>query len=154
MGAATATQLELPWDVWAQPFNSVDDWILESEAPAILVLDDDPLFAELFVEYARKEGHFASFFTNLRELGSLDTLKHYNVALVDFDLGPGLNGLKIAEIFKGFDDQFPVVLTTATKEGQECCFARSTQIEGFVKKQDGLASILNRVISSVSKTPK
>jgi DNA-binding NtrC family response regulator len=145
-------QLELPWDAWEDALPKALEWDVGVEAPAILVIDDDPLFAELFVEYARKHGHFATYYQSLTELGALSKLKHYHVALVDYDLGPGIDGLLIAEIFKDFDPEFPVVLTSATREGREHGMAYAGIIQEFVRKQEGLSTILNCVTSVVKRS--
>jgi len=76
----------------------------------ILVIDDEISICRLLARLLSKEGHEVETFLNGQEALDAFEPKKFNMALVDINLGKGLDGLKVSQELRSKDPTLRAVL--------------------------------------------
>ncbi len=102
----------------------------------ILVVEDDPLVAQVVAELLQASGHRVAHAAH--GLAALAELRERRFALVFLDLDlPGLSGFEVARMVGGDDDPPPLVALSARADPQAEARAREAGMCGFLRKPVG-----------------
>ena len=101
----------------------------------LLLIEDDPLDAELNIVHLEKEGYACEWqrVQTREELVAALSQEKFDLLLVDYNL-PGFNGLTALHIFAEFELDIPVIFVTANLQNEvaiDCLKAGATD---FVHK--------------------
>jgi two-component system cell cycle response regulator len=112
------------------------------QAPAILIVDDDPATLVLLAHYARKLAPGHDILTAENAHSALDQLAHRNVPLLITDyLLPDMSGLHLIAAVKAASPTTYVVLTSADNSAALTWQAQAQQVDTFLSKLDLLARL-------------
>lgn len=116
----------------------------------ILVVDDDPLAADLVVAALARAGHIVH--THDSGFGLAMAIHRHRPALVLLDVCmPGLNGSQALKAARALDPSYgidaPVVLYSGLPEAELAELARSVGACGYVRKPARLATIVETIDS-------
>lgn len=115
-----------------------------------VLIDDDEIFCAMMSNYAQLRDIPLDFFLSLGEMGSIGRLSDYELAIVDFDLGP-MNGLEIAEYLPALFGDMPLILISATDRAFHAGKNWPASIKAFVHKERGPSAILDAAMSVASE---
>ena len=121
---------------------------------SVMVVDDEPEFANLYKEFLRKSGFISTCF-----IDPLLALEHYNqnpnrYSLIITDLCmPSLDGIRFAKRIREFDTKIKILLNTAfyfnvmpdTEEYWE------DKLTGLIQKPTRLSELRQRILELLSK---
>jgi CheY-like chemotaxis protein len=110
----------------------------------IVLLDDDPLFCELFVAVGKSLGLHIQSFRSLAQLPSIRHLNEYDLAIFDYHL-ENFTGTEIAEYANDFFPMLPVFLISAD-ENAKMDNRWPLSILGFCNKSMGPYKILHKAL--------
>ncbi|MGH8050003.1 MAG: two-component regulator propeller domain-containing protein [Arenimonas sp.] len=106
----------------------------------ILLVEDEPLVAEVISELLKVLGHtIVSAPQGLQAL-SLLSVQTFDVALIDLDL-PGIDGLELSRLILTQGYSMPLVAITARADTQAEIDAISAGMKGFIRKPVDAASL-------------
>jgi len=94
-------------------FTSHLDQVVED--PHIVLVDDDPLFAELLQRVAIKERLNLTVFTSAKEAYQTLPKMKYDVALLDYDLGR-VTGVQLCNFLQSDGRAVPVMLVSNVQD--------------------------------------
>jgi len=117
----------------------------------VLLIDDDPVFCQLFVSCVDSAVVGIEAYESIGDLASFSKIGTYDLVVIDNHL-PIMGGLEIAEYIDTFFPDLPVILISAddmTKSLQAQSTAAPQCIRDFVKKEAGVGAILNSVMDLV-----
>ncbi|MBK6708517.1 MAG: PAS-domain containing protein [Sphingomonadales bacterium] len=86
-----------------------------AKAHAILVVDDDPANCDALFNYLQPLGHRVDIASDARAALVLADQGSYDIALVDFNLGPGMDGIALGEQLLVIQPLLRVALVTAAR---------------------------------------
>lgn len=114
-----------------------------AEPCRILLVDDEPLFATIMKQLARKENVKLTYCKSVDELVLLRG-EELDAAVVDWDLGFALpcSGVEVAEYLESFWKGLPVVLTSGKDDSQIAQIKLPKVIDKFVPKRMGPGAVL------------
>jgi len=115
---------------------------VETTAKRFLLIDDDPAFCAIFEHSAKEQGIELHFYTSLLEFGNMRKPIRYDVVILDYDLGE-VTGLDAAGYVSGVFGNIPVVLISASSEGEILPLVQLGSIRQFVQKSSGCHSIID-----------
>ena len=116
------------------------DHYTQLQPPSIALIDDDPLFGELFKEYAHSKGFQTQYYVSPAHVANINSLRHYHVVLIDMELGTDLSGLDFAHTVRAALPEVPIVLISGdTMVGFD---SRPDCVDAFVTKRMGLEGML------------
>jgi DNA-binding response OmpR family regulator len=122
----------------------------------ILVVDDDPLAADLVVAALAREGH--AVHTHDSGFGLAMAIHRYRPALVLLDVCmPGLNGSQALKAARALDPSYgidaPVLLYSGLPELELAELAASVGACGYLRKPARLATIVQTINAFLAKKP-
>lgn len=116
----------------------------------ILVVDDEPGFAQLVMEYLKSVGYQVYFSQNLEDAINLFKKHHPRVVLLDFNM-PIVTGEKFLPILQGIDPMVKIiVLTGCLEEEVEEKFKGLGYFSFFQKGSISLESLRAKVQEALS----
>ena len=106
-----------------------------ARALRVLLVEDDPLAAEVIAGLLRAQGHAATHAPNaLAALSEIESVRHtFDAILLDFDL-PGMDGCALARLLRARGLRTPIVAITASAHGDEETRARDAGMNVFLRK--------------------
>lgn len=116
----------------------------DHEPCRILLVDDEPLFATVMRQLAKKENVELTYCKSVDELVHLRG-EEIDAAVVDWDLGFALpcSGVEVAEYLESFWKGLPVILTSGKDDQQIAQIKLPKVIDKFVPKRMGPSAVLN-----------
>ena len=156
-GRGSAFQVALPLpsiETTASPAPVAVATVVHGSARQILLLEDDPVIAEVIVGLLQDQGHCVIHAANgLQALQRLD-LQHFDVALVDLDL-PGINGFQWARLAHRQVQaaSLPLIAITARSDGDEEALAREAGMIGFLRKPLSGAQLARALDAALAQRP-
>jgi len=105
----------------------------------ILVIDDEMSICRFLKRFLTKEGHEVDTFLNGQEALDAFEPKKFNRALVDINLGKGLDGIQVAQELRSKDPNLRIVLIS----GDPANIARVKQanFDQFIQKPFDLSKL-------------
>jgi CheY-like chemotaxis protein len=105
----------------------------ESGALHLLLVEDDPIVAEVMLGLLREQGHAVAHAAHgLAALSEVAT-QRFDAALLDLDL-PGLDGLALARMLRAQGFAAPLLAVTARSDGDAETQARAAGFDDFLRK--------------------
>jgi CheY-like chemotaxis protein len=111
--------------------------------PRVLVIDDDPVFGQLMAGKGAQRSMRIEYFPTLLEAVYGADLRDFDAAVIDCVM-PEMGGLELAEYFRTFSRDMPVVLVSRRERGAVEEWRRAGAC-AFVAKRKGLDAILDTV---------
>lgn len=116
----------------------------------LLVVEDDPMAAEVLVGLLRAQGHRAVHAPNaLTALAEIDAQEnHFDALLFDLDL-PGMQGNSLAKMLRERGVRTPILAVTASSRGDEQQRIRDAGMDGLLRKPvlpESLREALNKAV--------
>ena len=108
---------------------------------SFVLIDDDPLYCSIMSHVASTLGITLDYYTSLLEMGSIGRLASYQLAIVDYDLGP-INGVEVAEYLPALLGSMPLVLISAKDRSAPEGTRWPDSVARFVNKGEGTEAIL------------
>jgi DNA-binding NtrC family response regulator len=123
---------------------------------SILVVDDDPLAADLVVAALARQGH--TVHTHDSGFGLAMAIHRFHPALVVLDVCmPGLNGSQALKAARALDPAYgvsaPVLLYSGLPEVELAELAYAIGAHGYLRKPARLAAIVETVKQCLASTP-
>jgi len=130
----------------AQPTSRGD----ATEALRLLLVEDDPIVAEVMLGLLREQGHAVVHAAHgLAALSEVAT-QRFDAALLDLDL-PGLDGIALARMLRAQGVAVPLLAVTARSDAEAEIHARAAGFDDFLRKpvsgaalSEALAAALRR----------
>lgn len=110
----------------------------------VLVVEDDPDFAEGLAEVLELEGHAVAVSASGEEALEVFSETPCHVVIMDVQL-PGMNGVDCARALKAIDDELVVILITGYSAQTLVEEALRIGVDGFLQKPLDTKSFLERV---------
>jgi len=140
-GAVFIVELALP-----TADKTIENNIPETKAPyqntalKILLVEDEPLVAEVLIGLLQAIGHHVSHAHQGLQALSLLSVKSFDVALLDLDL-PGIDGLELARLIQTQGYCLPLVAITARADAQAEPAALAAGMKAFIRKPVNTADL-------------
>lgn len=129
-GACFRVELPLP-EAEERPFAEVSAPLVR--ARQVLLVEDDPLVAEVVVGLLQRDGHQVVHAPQgLAALTALET-QAFDLALLDLDL-PGIDGLGLARLIRARGLALPLIALTARSDAEAEPASRAAGMSGFLRK--------------------
>jgi signal transduction histidine kinase len=133
-GQGARFEVELPLPVVAAPPAAASAERLPQQALRLLLVEDDPIVAEVIAGLLRGQGHTVSHASHaLAALAELRGGGPFDAALLDLDL-PGMDGLTLAGMLRAHGFSGPLVAVTARSDGDVEGQARAAGFDAFLRK--------------------
>lgn len=148
-GQGARFEVELPLPAATAPLPAPAETLSELPTPArrLLLVEDDPLVADVVAGLLREKGHAVLHAAHgLAALSELDCGR-FDLAIVDLDL-PGMDGLQLARIVRG-RWPLPLLALTARADADAEPQARAAGMAAFLRKPvsgDELAATIDRLV--------
>ncbi len=113
--------------------------------PKILLIDDDPTFRNVMVSVAKSSRSEMAAYESLLDLGALDLIMLYDVAIIDYKL-EGMTGLEISEHLNAFFEDIPMLLVSSLGRSDIPQFEKTTGDISYICKSAGSRKIFNTAI--------
>ncbi|MBQ9905493.1 MAG: response regulator transcription factor [Oscillospiraceae bacterium] len=129
----------------------------------VLIADDYRMIRETFAEIVQNKNHTAA--TRYEVAGTVENAEkaiefcrthRVDLLLMDVVMGTGMDGIRAAEIIKGFSPETKILLVTSMPEQSFLSRARAAGIESFWNKETQelpLLDIMQRTINGESVYP-
>jgi signal transduction histidine kinase/ActR/RegA family two-component response regulator len=149
-GQGARFEVELPLPAAIAPLPTPADPATDTPAPArrLLLVEDDPLVAEVVAGLLRERGHAVLHAAHgLAALSELDCGR-FDLAIVDLDL-PGMDGLQLARLVRG-RWPLPLLALTARADADAEPQALAAGMAAFLRKPvggDELAALIERLVT-------
>ena len=136
LAAAKVTPQPLRSKFYNRPISALD----------ILVIDDDLTFGKIIGRHIEKSGSSMTYCSSPAELSNVGG-HHFDVAIVDYDLG-SVTGCELTSYIEGHAfGGMPVILVSQTKRTSGPSWPRT--IHSFVHKTAGPAAVLQAAFGAV-----
>jgi signal transduction histidine kinase/CheY-like chemotaxis protein/sugar lactone lactonase YvrE len=99
----------------------------------ILLVEDEPLVAEVISELLQSLGHAVTHAHNGLQALSIIVIESFDIALLDLDL-PGIDGLELARLIHAQGHCLPMIAITARADSHAESSALSSGMKGFIRK--------------------
>lgn len=111
-------------------FDAIPPFTLMNESPAILIVEDDPLFGAMLVELLESEAYAVEWIQDSRLAEERAATGRYEAVLLDVGM-PELNGFQVCRLLKGNPrtSHLPVFIVTAWSDTPHI-------VEGFASGAD------------------
>jgi len=119
---------------------------------ALLLVEDDPLVAEVVAGLLRARGHRVSHVAHALAALTELAMERFDVALFDLDL-PGMDGLALARELRAQGQTLPLVAITARADAQARPQAMAAGFDGFVRKPVTHAMLSELLASCTTASP-
>jgi len=116
--------------------------------PRVLLIDDDPDFCTVMKALAEEINIELDCYSSFEEIGGIEKLEGYALALFDYDLGSE-NGLELAEYVDFFCQNVPVIIVSGVSNLRKTCRLWPDSVRSFVSKKDGIYPILQVITDYV-----
>jgi DNA-binding NtrC family response regulator len=110
----------------------------------ILVIDDDPVFGQLLAGKGALRSMRIDYCATLVDAMYAYDLRRYDAAVVDCVM-PEMHGLELAQYFRTFHRELPVILVSRARDQKTATEWRAAGAWAFVAKRRGLDAILDEV---------
>lgn len=118
-----------------------------SDRTRILVVDDDPTFGKILHQIGLQSGVDVVVLNKIESLGALPK-EHFDVAILDFDLGP-VNGVEVAASLEKTGTARYSILVSQSQEVGVPIGSWPSGIKGFVQKSLGHFAIFEIALAAV-----
>ena len=140
-GALFTVELPLKTVQAPQETNVEQSEVIIADSPLeILLVEDDPLVAEVISELLKVRGHTVVCAPQGLQALSLLSVQSFDIALIDLDL-PGIDGLELSHLIVAQAYSMPLVAITARADAQAEVDAVSAGMKGFIRKPVDSASL-------------
>ena len=136
LGSGARFRVWLPWPVATLPETPRKPLRVGEESRGqvrILLVDDDPLIAEVVSELLERQGHVVQRAAHGLEAITLATDGAFDLVLLDLDL-PGIDGMQLARIWRDQGIDMPVVAVTARVDPEAEGLVRAAGMRELVRK--------------------
>ncbi len=103
------------------------------ERSTILLVEDDPIVADVIIALLRRQGHAVVHATHALEALTLLSQHAFDLALLDLDL-PGIDGIALAAQLRAMGFDRPLVALTARADGDAEMDTKAAGFDGFLRK--------------------
>src|ERR671936_1182620 len=119
---------------------------MNTEAPSLLVVDDEELNREGLARHLRRHGYAVSLAKGGREAIELLGQRHFDLVLLDVMM-PGMNGLEVLKFLRRVDSliDLPIIMVTARGESEDVVEALELGANDYVTKPLDFPVVLARV---------
>jgi signal transduction histidine kinase/ligand-binding sensor domain-containing protein/CheY-like chemotaxis protein len=114
--------------------------IIENAFLKVLLVEDEPLVAEVLVDLLQAMGHQVSHTQQGMQALSELAVKSFDIVLVDLDL-PGIDGLELARLIQTQGHNLPIVAITARADSQAEPAALAAGMVAFIRKPASTADL-------------
>ncbi|MCX6130894.1 MAG: response regulator [Proteobacteria bacterium] len=113
---------------------------LRVRRPRVILIDDDPIFLAIMKRSAQLEGIELDGFLGLDDLGYIGLFAHYDVAILDFDLGI-VNAIEVSQSISSLVKELPILIVSARDRSKDCMNCPKS-VKSILRKSMGYQYIL------------
>ena len=119
---------------------------MNTEAPSLLVVDDEELNREGLARHLRRHGYAVSLAKGGREAIELLGQRRFDLVLLDIMM-PGMNGLEVLKFLRRVDSliDLPIIMVTARGESEDVVEALELGANDYVTKPLDFPVVLARI---------
>src|ERR671929_651911 len=119
---------------------------MNTEAPSLLVVDDEELNREGLARHLRRHGYAVSLAKSGREAIQQLGDGHFDLVLLDIMM-PGMNGLEVLKFLRRVDSliDLPIIMVTAKGESEDIVEALELGANDYVTKPLDFPVVLARI---------
>ena len=132
LGEGTVFTVDLPLPSGTTVRDSADG-ASPVERSTILLVEDDPIVADVIIALLRRQGHAVVHATHALEALTLLSQHAFDLALLDLDL-PGIDGIALAAQLRAMGFDRPLVALTARADGDAQTDTQAAGFDGFLRK--------------------
>jgi DNA-binding response OmpR family regulator len=111
----------------------------------ILVIDDEPVVRDWLQTVFEREGHVVTIAAASSEGLGIAASRHFDMVLLDVELGPGLDGYQVCRALRSSGITVPIIMVTGRRAEADAVRGLEAGADDYVTKPFGLAELTSRI---------
>jgi DNA-binding response OmpR family regulator len=111
----------------------------------ILVIEDEPVVRDWLQTVFEREGHIVTIAQTPGDALDIAGSRHFDMVLLDVELGPGLDGYQICHALRSSGVTVPIIMVTGRRAEADAVRGLEAGADDYVTKPFGLAELTSRI---------